>query len=52
VLEIKDALLENKNFLKLHVIHIIMKADEVRDETGRIVSGVLCYVSGLKFAIP
>jgi hypothetical protein len=42
--ENKDALLENKNFLKFLVIHKIMNADEVRDETRLFVSGVLCYV--------
>jgi len=39
----KNALLENV-FKKFRVIHKIMKADEVRDETKCFVSVVLCYV--------
>jgi len=44
VSEINDGLLENKIFFKFFVIHNIMKADEVRNETRRFVSHVFCYV--------
>ena len=44
VSEIKDGLLGNKICVFKFRIHNIMKAGEVRDETRRFVSGVLCYV--------
>ena len=48
----KRCAVRKETFLKFRVNQRIMKADEVRDETRRFVSGVLCYVSGVKFAIP
>jgi hypothetical protein len=37
-------MLENNIFFNFRVIHNVMKADEVKEETRRFVSGVLCCV--------